>query len=125
MTKADKEKKKEYLKKTRNTSTFFTIEEIETMERLHKDYHVDKISVNYEGSGDSFDSFYSCSVDYKFLEEPGVDDLLWKVIEQTKADFNNEGSRGTITFHLDTCSISIQNYWIVQIEEESDNLTLK
>lgn len=69
------------------------------------------ISASFEGSGDNFSDFYS----HQVLEwsagtfsnfEGGVsaikagidvDDLLWKIIEEDgRADFNNEGSRGTI-----------------------------
>ena len=70
---------------------------------------ISSISVQFEGSGDSFSDFYNHNV---FTWSAGtfsifeggvsaigfdIDDLFWKIIEEDgRADFNNEGSRGSI-----------------------------
>ena len=95
---------------------------------------VRRISVDYYGSGDSFDSFndltfekndgttsdYS-SLDWKqrfeLLNETAMNELLWDAIERSEADFNNEGSRGYVHINLDTTTLEVENYYIVQSEE--------
>lgn len=70
---------------------------------------ISSISVQFEGSGDSFSDFYNHNILVwsagTFSNFEGgmsaigfdIDDLFWKIIEQDgRADFNNEGSRGSI-----------------------------
>lgn len=94
---------------------------------------VRRISVDYYGSGDSFDSFNDLtfekndgttsdySSDWKqrseLLNETLMNGLLWDAIERSGADFNNEGSRGYVHINLDTTTLEVENYYIVQSEE--------
>ena len=70
---------------------------------------ISSISVQFEGSGDSFSDFYNHNVltwsagTFSTFEGGmsaigfDIDDLFWKIIEEDgRADFNNEGSRGSI-----------------------------
>ena len=70
---------------------------------------ISSISVQFEGSGDSFSDFYNHNIltwsAGTFSNFEGgvsaigfdIDDLFWKIIEEDgRADFNNEGSRGSI-----------------------------
>lgn len=70
---------------------------------------ISNISVQFEGSGDSFSDFYNHNILVwsagTFSNFEGgmsaigfdIDDLFWKIIEEDgRADFNNEGSRGSI-----------------------------
>lgn len=73
---------------------------------------ISSISVQFEGSGDSFSDFYNHNVltwsagtfstfegGLSAINVDGFDigDLFWKIIEEDgRADFNNEGSRGSI-----------------------------
>lgn len=92
-------------------------------EKLREKYG-DIVEVDYQGSGDSFDSFYNCSADYEFLNEPGINDLLWEAIEKSQANFNNEGSEGKITFYLKDKKVNIKNYWITYETELSDDIDI-
>ena len=92
---------------------------------------VRRISVEYYGSGDSFDSFYDLSfetndgkpMEYdwnertKLMNETAMNELLWDAIERSEADFNNEGSRGYVHINLDNTTLEVENYYIVQTEE--------
>lgn len=95
---------------------------------------VRRISVEYYGAGDSFDSFYDLSFenkdgqaspllsfDYKervaLMNETEMNGLLWDAIERSDADFNNEGSRGYVHINLDNTTLEVENYYIVQTEE--------
>lgn len=94
---------------------------------------VKRISVDYYGSGDSFDSFNDLifenkegqasplfSFDYKervaLLNETEMNGLLWDAIERSDADFNNEGSRGYVHINLDTTTLEVENYYVVQTD---------
>lgn len=94
---------------------------------------VRRISVEYYGSGDSFDSFNDLtfekndgttsdySSDWKqrseLLNETAMNGLLWDAIERSEADFNNDGSRGYVHINLDNTTLEVENYYIVQSEE--------
>lgn len=94
---------------------------------------VKRISVDYYGAGDSFDSFNDLifenkegqaspllSFDYKervsLLNESAMNGLLWDAIERSDADFNNEGSRGYVHINLDTITLEVENYYVVQTD---------
>ena len=92
--------------------------------------NVRRISVEYYGSGDSFDSFYDLTLekndgtyktDFSWDERNKLIDemngLLWDAIERSEADFNNEGSRGYVHINLDNTTLEVENYYIVQSEE--------
>ena len=92
---------------------------------------VRRISVEYYGSGDSFDSFYDLSfetndgkpMEYdwnertKLMNETAMNELLWDAIERSEADFNNEGSRGYVHINLDNTTLEVENYYVIQTEE--------
>ena len=94
---------------------------------------VRRISVEYYGSGDSFDSFNDLTFekndgttsDYssdwrqrsELLNETAMNGLLWDAIERSDADFNNDGSRGYVHINLDNTTLEVENYYIVQSEE--------
>lgn len=96
---------------------------------------ISSISVQFEGSGDSFSDFYNHNVltwsggTFSTFEGGisailGVDDLFWKIIEEDgRADFNNEGSRGSINIDFKEGIITInvevpQTLWEELGEEE-------
>lgn len=92
---------------------------------------VRRISVEYYGSGDSFDSFYDLSfetndgkpMEYdwnertKLMNETAMNGLLWDALDRSEADFNNEGSRGYVHINLDNTTLEVENYYVVQTEE--------
>lgn len=96
-----------------------------------------RINVSYYGSGDSFEEFSDTEV----LNENGQDmrygtpaadlssrideDDLWTILEQSEANFNNEGSRGTIVFDFIKNEITVDNYYIVETEEPGGGCTFK
>jgi predicted dehydrogenase len=53
----------------------------------------------------------------KLMNETAMNELLWDAIERSEADFNNEGSRGYVHINLDTTTLEVENYYIVQSEE--------
>jgi hypothetical protein len=90
--------------------------------------NVKKISIDYYGSGDSFDSFnqvtfeekdgsLSESSDNELLDEDEMNDLLWKAIDKSEADFNNEGSEGRVHINLEETTIEVENYYYIQSKE--------
>ena len=93
---------------------------------------VKKISVQYYGSGDSFDSFDDITFEtkdgspyqhnnwndnYALLNENEMNGLLWDALERSGADFNNDGSRGYVHIDLEKITLEVENYYIVQSEE--------
>ena len=93
--------------------------------------NVKKISVDYYGAGDSFESFNDLNFETKddkpfhydwkdrngLLNETEMNGLLWDAIEKSDADFNNEGSRGYVHIDLENTTLEVENYYIVQSEE--------
>lgn len=85
-----------------------------------------RIEISYYGSGDSFGEFNEttlltadggCVMDgekFAKLKEDISEDDLWKVLEGSDADFNNDGSEGTIIFDLVEGTITVQNNYIVR-----------
>ncbi len=80
------------------------------------------ISIEFGGSGDCFDDFYSLNVDAGKLTVPEVDfvntynDLLWAALEKSDANFNDEGSNGTVTIAFDgnvgSIEVSVEHRYI-------------
>lgn len=112
---------------------------------------LDRITVSYEGSGDSFGDFneydyeqtkqkstdikdiYSTKkvknkmLTYEEIEEIlvqdlDINDLLWFALDKSDADFNNGGSRGTIIIDLNALSIEVDNTYIYQEESSSGGI---
>jgi hypothetical protein len=82
------------------------------------------VKVSYQGSGDSFEDFYDVEVeegklkkDDEFIE--AADGLLWYAIEHSAADFNNEGSEGSIKFDFENMKLSIDNYYYERVSSPS------
>ena len=81
-----------------------------------------RITVSYYGSGDSFEEFNDAHVEYREnydgpredLKEDIDQDDLFKILENSAADFNNEGSRGEIIFDLETNKITVENGQVVE-----------
>lgn len=96
-----------------------------------------RIEVSYYGSGDSFDEFNDTAIldkdgkDMRYedpavsLKEPISEDDLWTILEQSEANFNNEGSRGEIVFDFEENEIRVENRYIVEIEEPGGGCTFK
>jgi hypothetical protein len=98
--------------------------------------NLSKFEISYQGSGDSFDSFddYTAydkkgNVDLplssqleKLFETDDFEAILWKIIDSSEADFNNDGSRGTITFDLEEDKIVIDNYYYEMVTNSSGEL---
>ena len=73
-----------------------------------------KITVGYQGSGDSFDSFFDFTIEdsKEAVMEPGphdendfyaiTDTYIWDIMDraQSSPDFNNDGSEGKVIFDL-------------------------
>ena len=101
-------------------------ESIKKIKELYPD--AEQIIIEYNGSGDSFSDFYNCY----FLPDniriepdmnnPTLNDLLWYAIENSDADFNNDGSEGEIIIDLVNNKVSIDNYYIVQEREPSGKI---
>lgn len=95
-----------------------------------------KIYVTFEGSGDSFDEFYDVEITLsngKILynlkdlsyEDYSLEDILFNIIDLTDADFNNDGSRGTISIDFEkfnyVCEVEHYVTDLVQGEGVEDN----
>jgi len=81
---------------------------------------IEKINIEYNGSGDSFNDFWNLeSIPESNIEQEDVEDLLWYAIDNSEANFNNEGSEGEIIIDLVNEKLSIDNYWIVYEREPS------
>lgn len=103
------------------------------LKQLKKKYPFDTVSVDYKGSGDSFDSFWdvdsnpstiNSSVALKdFIED--ADDLLWYAIEHSDTNFNNEGCEGTIIFDFVNFTLSIHNNHFVTETVPGDHITFE
>ena len=96
-----------------------------------------EIRVSYYGSGDSFGEFNNVTVldkdgnNMQYNTEPSMlkedisDDDLWTILEQSEADFNNEGSEGEIVFDLVGGTIEVENFYIVEHREPGGSCTFK
>lgn len=81
---------------------------------------VEVINIEYRGSGDSFEDFWNLeSVPTSNIQQEDIEDLLWHIIDNSDANFNNEGSEGTIQIDLKNEKASIDNYYIVYDREAS------
>ena len=79
-----------------------------------------EIKIEYRGSGDSFEDFWNLeSIPESNIQQEDVEDLLWYAIDNSEANFNNEGSEGEIIIDLINEKLSIDNYWIVYEREPS------
>lgn len=88
------------------------------------------VRISYNGSGDNFDDFYDIEVTEGTYKDNDLDnfmtdaaDLLNYALDNSEADFNNDGSRGIITFNFNRMVLSIDNYWNEMIEHASGIIT--
>jgi hypothetical protein len=80
--------------------------------------NLEQINIEYHGSGDSFGDFWNLTtIPESNIEQSDIEDLLWYAIENSEADFNNEGSEGEIVINLKDEKLTIDNYWIVYERE--------
>lgn len=101
------------------------------MKDIKTEYPLAKnIEIGYWGSGDSFEEFdlqgetsglikIADNFIYRYNE------LLWEILNQSVADFNNEGSRGTIYIDLENNKVTCDVYHIVHEEVFAEERDLK
>jgi hypothetical protein len=91
---------------------------------------ISKFRIDYNGSGDSFSDFYDGRITWNddkihdASEESQIedlimekfDDVIWEVIENVGANFNNDGSRGTIYFDFDKLAIGGDVYYYEKLK---------
>lgn len=98
----------------------------ECFAELKSDYPEAKvIQISYFGEGDSLDSFDLDHIDNKWerdFDTSKYNDLLFTVLDMSEADFNNDGSRGTITIHLQEETITVDNYYRETIEHSTGEI---
>lgn len=103
-----------------------------------KDRGVAKITVTYEGSGDSGsidnvlyydkedDEHYSSQLDITESQHNDIQNLAYPMLDGIEDWYNNEGGYGSITIDLDEFTYDIENnIRINQIETYNHNGTLK
>ena len=82
------------------------------------------VTIEYHGSGDSFEEFWGIESTPKIdINQNDIEDLLWYAIEHSEADFNNDGSKGSITINLIEEQLTIDNYWL-SIEENPSGIKI-
>lgn len=87
---------------------------------------IEKINIEYNGSGDSFNDFWNLeSIPESNIEQEDVEDLLWYAIDNSEANFNNEGSEGEIIIDLVNEKMSIDNYWIIYDKQSTGLVTFE
>lgn len=81
---------------------------------------VKEINIEYRGSGDSFEDFWNLeTTPDSSISQEDVESLLWHAIENSDANFNNEGSEGDIKIDLINEKLIINNYYIIESRESS------
>lgn len=91
---------------------------------------VETIKVEGAGSGDSFDSFYEFTFTPDDCFSVGLENnmdletLLWEAVNQSTANFDNEGSRVEILINLKTKKITIDTWFYVESEEHDEQITI-
>lgn len=83
-----------------------------------------KAEVTYNGSGDSFEGFWDMNFEFTgpnqkkmneakysatFMEN--AEDILHHALDNSEANFNDEGSEGTIYINFENGTMSIDNYY--------------
>jgi len=88
--------------------------------------NLEQINIEYQGSGDSFDDFWNLTTTPESdIEQSDIEDLLWYAIDNSDANFNNEGSEGEIIIDLDNEKMSIDNYWIIYDKQSTGLVTFE
>jgi hypothetical protein len=84
---------------------------------------VDEFSCEFYGSGDSFDAFDESSV---HIEDPDevLEDLLWYAVENSCADFNDDGSHGRVIVTLrPAMQLHVEVYYYETVSTRADDYT--
>lgn len=79
-------------------------------------------NISFNGSGDSFENFYECDLEDEDFDRCNT--LIWKLIEETDADFNNDGCEGTITIDVENRKVTIDIQHYVQNTEQGDTIEI-
>jgi hypothetical protein len=103
-----------------------------------KDRGVAKITVTYEGSGDSGsidnvlyydkedDEHYSSQLDITESQHNDIQNLAYPMLDGIEDWYNNEGGYGSISIDLDEFTYSIENnIRVTEVEMYNHNGTLK
>lgn len=93
------------------------------LRELRKKYpQITEISVGYYGAGDSFNSFAELDIEGNGdVDENEIGDLLWYAIENSDANFNDEGCQGRVIITLrPTLSIEVEVEHYVTTTETGD-----
>ena len=82
---------------------------------------LENVSIEYHGSGDSFEEFWNTETtpDGIDITEKDMEELLDYALEHSDADFNNDGSDGTIIIDFIKKEMSIDNYWKEMVSRPS------
>jgi len=93
----------------------------EEIKKLKQQFpEVTKINIEYKGSGDSFEDFWNLeTIPDSNIQQEDIENLLWYAIDNSDANFNNEGSEGEIIIDLENEKMFIDNYWIIYEKEPS------
>jgi hypothetical protein len=94
------------------------LKQLENIQNTYPD--IDKIEITYYGAGDSFDSFneYIAKKDELIIDDIDINhdiisSILWEALDHSEADFNNEGSEGTITIDLKNKQVTCENFYFI------------
>lgn len=80
-----------------------------------------KITISYSGSGDDFGDFWRLEAEESDGKELKIsesdfrhitEDYMFDLLDNSDADFNNDGSEGTIEFDLENMVTTLDNYEI-------------
>lgn len=103
------------------------------LQKLKKKYPYNTVSVSYEGSGDSFDSFWNTQfspetinateIENNFIQD--AEDLLCYALDNSDANFDNEGCTGVIIFDFANLTLSIRNNHYVTDVVPGDYITFE
>lgn len=83
-----------------------------------------KFTIEYNGSGDSFDSFYNFdaedaggkSLPINENDFMGIaEDFIFDIFERSgNPNFNDDGSEGTVEFDMVNKVVTLHNFWIIR-----------
>jgi hypothetical protein len=93
-----------------------------------------KITVGYQGSGDSFDSFFDFTIEDSKgkVIEPGsrdendfysiADTYIWDIMDRavSSPDFNNDGSEGRVIFDLVNKVVTLEVTYLEDVTPDYD-----
>lgn len=79
-------------------------------------------NISFNGSGDSFENFYGCDLEDEDFSRS--EHLIWELIEETDANFNDEGCEGSITIDVENRKVIIDIQHYVQNTEQGDTIEI-